>query len=221
MSYNFDLNIIDCSAFSELATELSKAYSSPQDKVNETGMNLVWQFSENLKQQGRMIPARNILQFHRGFDTLGVWSALAEVYTDLMPLLPLVERQAYDAIYLPLVGPWVEDGEDETRVNDIFDDTGCLAKHGINWVLGPDRCKDIANLLRIHSFSRLIHLVYARSGGLPTDWRGDSFMRRLLDSSDIQTCEFHAELSSATDAWRILFEQARKKNWGLWITGEG
>lgn len=219
MSYNFDINIIDCSAFPELADELSNVYSSPQEKVNAAGMRVVEQFIENLKRQDRLIPVRTILPFHRGVDSLGTWTALAEVYTDFMPLLPAIERQAYNTIYLPLIGPWAEDGRDETRVNDVSDDTGYLAKHGIQWVLGPERCAKVATLLRTHSFSRLIHLVFTAASGLPKLRPSAFFTERLLDTTDVQSCETHAELSALCDAWRIMFEQARTRKWGLWIMG--
>ena len=168
MGHTFDMSILPWEALEVLSSKLSSC--EPSDAIEHQNLlaHTQWSYFQELRKEHRLLTSRDVTKHHLGIDDLGPWSALAATYSEVRNFLPLDERERYDSIYLPFIGPWVVGLEDEPRVFDLGESKSILQKVGIGWAFNPERCISMANLFNYCSFSRLIHVAFSSGNAAST-----------------------------------------------------
>ncbi len=174
-------------------------------------------FQERMKSQGKLVRAVDLTRQSYALEEFGPLSFFGEVYSEIRSYLPVEERAVYDSVYIPFVAPWVKGfGEPYPPVNDFHDSTGLLAKHGMGWILSSERCANMAASFTKHSFSRLIHVLFARGKDLPPAAGSTLFFHQMLSP---KLDDLHSTFTEMTEGWRILTAEARNRKWGMMIVG--
>lgn len=180
--------------------------------------NQLFAFQERMKSQGKLLRAAELLARQSyALEEHGPLSFFGEVYSEIRSYLPVEERAVYDSVYIPFVGPWVKGfSEPYPPVNDFYDSTGFLAKHGMGWILSSERCENMAASFSKHSFSRLVHVLFARGKDLPPAAGSTLLFHQMLSP---QLDHLHSTFTEMTEGWRMLTAEARNRKWGMMIVG--
>ena len=161
------------------------------------------------------IPLDNITPFHSASGSFHLWCALGATYSEVRRFLPEVERDIYDALYLPFIAPWVEEIKEKDHPFELPSKLKeRLMPGGLYLALSPERCRTMRKDFWRYSFSRLVHVALA-SRSLPPPLPGAfSFFHSLLDGA-AKLDHLHANYTQATEGWHILTSQANHRNWGI------
>ena len=174
-------------------------------------------FQERMKSQDKLVHAVDITRQSYVLEGHGPLSSLGEFYSGIRSYLPTEDREIYDSIYVPFVGPWMKGfGDPYPPVSDVSDPAGCLKRHGMGWILNSERCAKLAAVFSKYSFSRLIHVLFARGKDIPSAAGSSLYVHQMLSP---QFDDLHAMFTEMTEGWRILTAEARNRKWGMMIVG--
>jgi hypothetical protein len=217
MGYSFQVSILDCSALEEFVRTVSSDAIEDFQAAQTSAENQLVAFQKEMSLQGRLLHASDVTRCSGALEEHGPLSSLGEVYSEIRSYLPTEDREIYDSIYVPFVGPWMKGfGDPYPPVSDVSDPAGCLKKHGMGWILNAERCANMAAVFSKCSFSRLIHVLYARGKDLPPATSSTLYVHQMLSP---QFDDLHSMFTAMTEGWRILTTEARNRKWGMMIVG--
>lgn len=169
-----------------------------------------------LRESDFSISLSDITPFHSASESFHLWGALGGTYSEIRRYLAIEDREVYDEMYFPFIGPFVDKREGSRDPFELHDKlTHRLKDGGLCLALEPGSCKSMSELFRHYSFSRLVHEVLALRSFPPPLPNVPSFFHDMIDGVETEMGHLHASYTEMTEGWRILTQQASHRKWGI------